>query len=83
MVPGKKYTPDDILLILRRRFWLVLDPVCHRLGGDGGLGAAVAESSTGRKPPFSWYPRECRKASFGQRSTAGSRIGCPRFSSRS
>ena len=26
MVPGKKYTPEDILLILRRRFWLVLIP---------------------------------------------------------
>ena len=26
MVPGKKYTPEDILLILRRRFWLVLVP---------------------------------------------------------
>ena len=26
MVPGKKYTPEDILLILRHRFWLVLIP---------------------------------------------------------
>ena len=26
MVPGKKYTPEDILLILRRSFWLVLIP---------------------------------------------------------
>src|SRR5262245_51725093 len=26
MLPGKKYTPEDILQILRRRFWLVLVP---------------------------------------------------------
>ncbi len=26
MLPGKKYTPEDILLILRRRFWLLLVP---------------------------------------------------------
>jgi protein tyrosine kinase modulator len=26
MLPGKKYTPEDILLILRRRIWLVLIP---------------------------------------------------------
>ena len=27
MLPGKKYTPDDILLILRRRYWLLLLPL--------------------------------------------------------
>jgi polysaccharide chain length determinant protein (PEP-CTERM system associated) len=26
MLPGKKYTPEDILLILRRRFWLLVVP---------------------------------------------------------
>jgi polysaccharide chain length determinant protein (PEP-CTERM system associated) len=26
MLPGKKYTPEDILQILRRRFWLLLVP---------------------------------------------------------
>ena len=26
MLPGKKYTPEDILRILRRRFWLLLVP---------------------------------------------------------
>jgi polysaccharide chain length determinant protein (PEP-CTERM system associated) len=26
MLPGKKYTPEDILLILRRRFWLLVLP---------------------------------------------------------
>jgi polysaccharide chain length determinant protein (PEP-CTERM system associated) len=26
MLPGKKYTPDDLLLILRRRYWFVLVP---------------------------------------------------------
>jgi polysaccharide chain length determinant protein (PEP-CTERM system associated) len=27
MLPGKKYTPEDILLILRRRYWMVLIPL--------------------------------------------------------
>src|ERR1041384_5972031 len=27
MLPGKKLTPDDLLLILRRRFWLILVPL--------------------------------------------------------
>ena len=26
MLPGKKYTPEDILLIVRRRFWLLVVP---------------------------------------------------------
>jgi uncharacterized protein involved in exopolysaccharide biosynthesis len=26
MLPGKKYTPEDILLIIRRRFWLLVLP---------------------------------------------------------
>jgi len=26
MLPGKKYTPEDILLILRRRYWVLLVP---------------------------------------------------------
>ena len=27
MLPGKKYTPEDILRILRRRFWIILVPL--------------------------------------------------------
>ena len=27
MLPGKKYTPEDILRILRRRYWLLLLPL--------------------------------------------------------
>lgn len=26
MLPGKRFTPDDVLAILRRRIWLVLVP---------------------------------------------------------
>ena len=26
MLPGKKYKPEDILLLVRKRFWVVLVP---------------------------------------------------------
>ena len=26
MLPGKKYTPEDVLPILKRRFWLLIVP---------------------------------------------------------
>ncbi len=36
MLPGKKYTPDDILRILRKRWWLALIPAAV-----GAIGAAA------------------------------------------
>src|SRR5687767_15052907 len=36
MLPGKKYTPEDFLAILKRRFWLLLVPVAV-IGAAAGL----------------------------------------------
>ena len=35
MLPGKKYTPEDILQILRRRIWILLVPIA--IVGAGAL----------------------------------------------
>jgi polysaccharide chain length determinant protein (PEP-CTERM system associated) len=48
MLPGKKYTPEDILFILRRRFWLLIVPFAV-------IGAATA--LVARKLP-DWYRSE-------------------------
>ena len=36
MLPGKKYTPEDVLSILKRRFWLLLVPLAV-IGAAAGL----------------------------------------------
>src|SRR5262245_47031879 len=36
MLPGKKYTPDDLLRILRSGIWLVLVPFAVVSAGTGG-----------------------------------------------
>jgi polysaccharide chain length determinant protein (PEP-CTERM system associated) len=40
MLPGKKYTPEDALLILRRRFWWLIVPVAV-VGAGAGIYARV------------------------------------------
>jgi len=37
MLPGKKYTPEDILKILRRRYWLILVPWAIVAAGTAGV----------------------------------------------
>ena len=37
MLPGKKYTPEDILQILRRRYWLILLPLAIVAAGTAAF----------------------------------------------
>ncbi len=46
MLPGKQYTVDDLVLILRRRYWLILVPIAV-------VGAAVAAFSQTRPNVYS------------------------------
>ena len=48
MLPGKKYTPEDILMILRRRYWLLLVP----------LAVISAASSVVARSLTDWYRSE-------------------------
>ncbi|MEO6212651.1 MAG: GNVR domain-containing protein [Vicinamibacterales bacterium] len=48
MLPGKKYTPEDMLLILRRRYWLLLVP----------LAIISAATASGARMLPDWYRSE-------------------------
>jgi len=37
MLPGKKYTPEDVLKILRKRFWIVVVPWAIVAAGVAGM----------------------------------------------
>src|SRR5687767_14595214 len=43
MLPGKKYTPEDILLILRRRYWLLLIPFAIVAAGVAVVARAMPD----------------------------------------
>jgi polysaccharide chain length determinant protein (PEP-CTERM system associated) len=43
MLPGKKYTPEDVLSILKRRFWLLIVPLAVIGASTGVVGRALPD----------------------------------------
>ena len=43
MLPGKKYTPEDVLSILKRRFWLLIVPLAVIGAATGVVGRALPD----------------------------------------
>ena len=44
MLPGKKYTPEDILKILRRRFWLLIVPFAVVAAGTAAVARKLPDT---------------------------------------